>query len=93
MSSREVETTIFFLVICQILKRYGTLKIRYLSYIAITHKAMLVSSGKRSSRGSRPLGVLFKIGVIERFCNVSVTIPTTDQAQRQGPQTSSSFLI
>ncbi len=35
-----------FLVICQILKVYGTLKISYHSYIAIIHKAMFVSSCK-----------------------------------------------
>ena len=43
------------LAICQILKVYDTLKISYLIYIAIIHKAMLVSSGKRQSRVSRPL--------------------------------------
>ena len=44
---------------CRFLKVYGILKIIYLSYIASIHKAMLVSSGKRSSRTSRPLSLLF----------------------------------
>ena len=37
----------------------GTLKRSYPSYLAIIHKAISVSSGKRSSRASRPLGLLF----------------------------------
>ncbi len=49
---------LLFLAICQILKVHCTLNIRYLSYIASIHKAMLVSSGKGSSRSSRPLGIL-----------------------------------
>ena len=42
-------------------KSIRTLKISYLSYIALIHKAtcMLVSSCKRSSRAWRPLGFLF----------------------------------
>ena len=47
-----------FLAICQILKIYGILKIHILRYIAVIHKAMLVSCDKRSSRGSRPPGPL-----------------------------------
>ncbi len=31
----------------------------YLNYIAIIHKAILVSSGNRSSRPSSPMGLLF----------------------------------
>ncbi len=41
---------LLFITIGQILKVYGTLKRSYLSYISIIHKAMLVLSGKRSSR-------------------------------------------
>ena len=41
---------LLFLAICQTLKAHGILKISYLSCIASIHKAMLVSSGKRSSR-------------------------------------------
>ncbi len=49
---------------CQMLKVYlkifeDTMKTTYLSYIAIIDKAMLVSSGKRSSRVSRPLAFVF----------------------------------
>ncbi len=51
---------LLFLAICQILKVYGTLKISYLSYIAIIHNAMLILSGKKSSRTSRPLCLLFR---------------------------------
>ena len=49
---------LLFLDSCQILKGYGTLKISYLSQIASIHKAMLVSSSNRSSKLSRPLGLL-----------------------------------
>ena len=49
---------LFFLAICQTLKVYGILKISYLSYIALMHKVMLVLSGKRSNRASRPMSFL-----------------------------------
>ncbi len=53
----EIQAVIF-LAICQILKLYVTLMISHLSYIEIVHKAMLVSSDKRSSsRGQRPLSL------------------------------------
>ncbi len=57
----------------------GTLKrsffFFYLSYFAIIHihdKAILVSSGKRSSRASRPLGLLFVIHYDVLAASVSV---------------------
>ncbi len=50
---------LLFLAICQILKVYGSLKTSYLSLIASFHKTMLVSSGNRSSKSSRPLGLFF----------------------------------
>ncbi len=51
---------LLFVVICQILT-YMALwrKLSYLSYIAIIHKAILVSCGNRSSRTLRPMGLLF----------------------------------
>ncbi len=36
-----------FWAVCQILKIYGTLKISPLSYTAISHKPILISSGKK----------------------------------------------
>ncbi len=45
-----------FSKIYQILKLYSTVKINHVSYIASIHKAMFVSSSKRSSRSSRQLG-------------------------------------
>ncbi len=55
---REKYKLLLFLALCQSLKVYDTLKINYLSYFASIDKAMLVSSGKRSSRPSRPPGLL-----------------------------------
>ncbi len=49
--------TVIFLAVYQILKIYGTCHRCHLCYIAIIHKTLLVSSGKRSSRESRPLGL------------------------------------
>ncbi len=44
-------------------KIYGTLRISHVSYITSISKAMLVSSGKRSSTASRPIGLVFsKLG-------------------------------
>ena len=43
-----------------LVKAYRTLKSSYPSYIANMHKAVLVSSWKRSSKGSRPLGFLYR---------------------------------
>ncbi len=59
MCNLEEIQVITFLAIWQILKVNGTLQISYLIYIGIIHKAMLVLSGKRSSRVSAPLGLLF----------------------------------
>ncbi len=59
--NREGMQAITFMCDLQILKVYGTLKRSYLSYIAIIHKIMLVSSGKRSSWIPRPLIPFFKI--------------------------------
>ncbi len=39
------------------LKVYDTLKISYLSYIAIIHKAMLVASGEKFSRSLKSVGL------------------------------------
>ncbi len=46
--------------------RYGTLKISHLSYIAISRKPILVSSGKRSNRASQHLGLLFVLSFLFR---------------------------
>ncbi len=55
--------SLLFLAVCQNLKVYGPLKMLSQLHIAILiHEAMLVSSGKRSSRASRPL-----VGGIEIF--------------------------
>ncbi len=53
---------ITFLATCQILKTYGTLKIKVTPttlYIAISHKPIMVSPGKGSRRASRPLCYFF----------------------------------
>ncbi len=47
----------FFWRSAKFLSIYVTLRRRYLSYITIIHKGILVSYGKRSSRGSRSLGL------------------------------------
>ncbi len=52
---------------------YGTLKI---SYIAIIHTVILVSSGKRSSRLARPLGLL--------FCVIGYTFSKLDGNSKTG---------
>ncbi len=62
---------LLFGAICQIQTyKYSPLKIRHLSYIAISHKPylnpILFSCGKMSSRASRPLGLLC-FGLFFRF--------------------------
>ncbi len=54
------------------LKVYRTLKINYLSYIAIIHKTMLVSSDKRSSRHKRLWAscLLSLDRFLSRICNI-----------------------
>ncbi len=45
---------LLFLVICQIWKVYGTLKISHLSYIVIIHKGMWISSSKGQAEHQGP---------------------------------------
>ncbi len=78
MYSGEIQAVNFS--IYQTLKVYGTLKISYLIYIASIHNAMLISSGKRSSRASRPLGLFFF------FFNLKSTIVPC--CPREKPKTS-----